>query len=320
MDMTAKSMERRIKQRHLLCFLEIVRSGSIVRAAEQLGITQSGASRTLGELEEIIQARLLERNRAGVALTPLGEIFFRHVSASATALSQGLEKIAMVRQDSRQSVFVGVLPNATERVLPAAVLQFKKRHPGIPVSVVTGTNTALMQSLRVGNLDFVIGRLAAPADMSGIDFRSLYNEYLTVAARPGHPFLDPELPRSLADFTFVMPVEGSIIRRDAEQVLIKAGITSMVDYVETVSTAFGRAFVLSSDAIWIAPWGAVAKDLKTGVLVQLPVDASATSGTVGISTRSQAGLTPLAKDLVQIISELALDIAQKNHTERDKQL
>jgi len=322
--MSASSMARRIKQRHLMCFLEIVRSGSIVRAADELGITQSAASRTLNELEGIVEVRLMERNRAGITLTPAGEVFFRHVSASTTALSQGLEKIARTRQGSRQSVVVGVLPNATERILPAAILQFKLRNPGRPVSVMTGTNTSLMQSLRVGDLDFVIGRLAAPSDMSGIEFRSLYKEYLTVAVRPGHPLLDPaaspgDVP-SLADFTFVMPVEGSIIRRDAEQILIAAGITSPIDYVETVSSAFGRAFVLLSDAVWVAPWGAVANDLKTGSLIQLPVDASASSGTVGISIRSQAGLTPLARDLVQIISDLTRDIAQKDHINGHNQL
>ncbi|MDD9731017.1 pca operon transcription factor PcaQ [Mameliella sp. AT18] len=317
-------MDNRIKQRHLTCFLEIVRSGSIIAAAHQLNITQSAASRTLGELEEIINARLMERNRAGIVLTSAGETFYRHVSASVTALKQGLEQIARTRKDARQSVIVGVLPNAAERVLPTAVARFKARNPGCPVSVVTGTNPVLMQALRVGELDFVIGRLAAPDDMAGIDFQILYQEQLAAVVRPGHPLLVLELHEeflaSLAEQTFVIPLADTIIRRDAEQLLIAAGVKKVADVVETVSSPFARAYCLQTDAVWIAPWGAVEGDLRSGVLSALAVDAAATQGNVGISTRSESGLTPLARSLAAELQDVASDTVQKSQVSGRNQL
>ena len=82
-------MDRRIKFRHLDAFSASARAGSLKAAAESLGLTQPAISRTLKELEEITGATLLERGRAGVQLTPEGEIFLQFAEASSGALRQG---------------------------------------------------------------------------------------------------------------------------------------------------------------------------------------------------------------------------------------
>ena len=88
------------KQRHIDCFLEIIRQGSIAGASRQLSITQPAISRTLADLEKILGARLMERNRSGISLTSAGETFFRYASASASALDQGMRQIARIRRNS----------------------------------------------------------------------------------------------------------------------------------------------------------------------------------------------------------------------------
>ncbi len=57
---------------HIKYFLEVVNSGSINRASERLNINHQHLGRILTSLEDEIGAKLLERNRAGVTLTPQG--------------------------------------------------------------------------------------------------------------------------------------------------------------------------------------------------------------------------------------------------------
>lgn len=71
------NLDTRIKYRHLLCFLEIARQGSLARAADILSISQPAISKTLKELEDLLEARLFERSRQGVELTPAGTRFMR---------------------------------------------------------------------------------------------------------------------------------------------------------------------------------------------------------------------------------------------------
>ena len=75
-------IDRRIKFRHIQCFVEIVRQKSMKRAAERLYLTQPAISKTLKELEDILGAAMLTRSRAGVALTRQGEVFLHFAEMS----------------------------------------------------------------------------------------------------------------------------------------------------------------------------------------------------------------------------------------------
>ena len=66
------NIDTRIKFRHLLCFLEIARQRSFAKAADALAVSQPAISKTLKELEEILEASLFERGKSGVSLTAAG--------------------------------------------------------------------------------------------------------------------------------------------------------------------------------------------------------------------------------------------------------
>ena len=67
-------MDRRIKFRHLDVFSAIARAGSLKQAADELHLSQPAISKTLKELEEIVGASLMERDRSCAKLTHEGEI------------------------------------------------------------------------------------------------------------------------------------------------------------------------------------------------------------------------------------------------------
>jgi LysR family pca operon transcriptional activator len=66
------NIDSRIKYRHLLCFIEVARQGSLVRAAEAMSVSQPAISKTLKELEALLETSLFERGKQGVTLTAAG--------------------------------------------------------------------------------------------------------------------------------------------------------------------------------------------------------------------------------------------------------
>src|SRR4051794_13033183 len=68
-------LDPRIKLRHIVCFLEVTRLKSVMKAANALGITQPAASKTIQELELVLGVPLFDRSRRNLFLTPFGEIF-----------------------------------------------------------------------------------------------------------------------------------------------------------------------------------------------------------------------------------------------------
>jgi LysR family transcriptional regulator, pca operon transcriptional activator len=287
-------IDPRVKYRHVQCFLEVSRRRSLVKAADALSITQPAVSKTLKELEEILQVRLFERSRKGVELTQFGEVFLHYAGASLAALKQGLDSVAQARMSGESYLNVGVLPSVAARIVPDAVQSFQAESIETTLTLITGPNTFLLSRLRVGELDLVVGRLADPEQMSGLSFAHLYSESVSFVVRQGHPLLE-EHSRDLgriADYPVLYPTREAIIRPYVERLLIAQGITRLPKRIETISNSFGRTYALDTDAVWIISSGVVSRDVAAGELVELPLETVETTGPVGLTTRSDAAPTP----------------------------
>ena len=64
--------------RRLQVFYTVARQLSFTRAAEQLCMTQPAVTFQIKQLEEHFDARLFERARGGIVLTPTGEIVLQY--------------------------------------------------------------------------------------------------------------------------------------------------------------------------------------------------------------------------------------------------
>ncbi|MDE1157396.1 MAG: pca operon transcription factor PcaQ [Neorhizobium sp.] len=303
----------RVKFRHLHTFVEVARQKSVVRAAEILNVSQPAVTKTIRELEEALGVAVFERDGRGIRITRYGEVFLRHAGAALTALRQGMDSVSQELFDAAPPVRVGALPTVSTRIMPKAMSAFLEEKTGSRVKIVTGENAVLMEQLIIGDLDLVVGRLASPEKMTGLTFEHLYSEQVVFAVRPGHPLLSA--PRSIferfGDYPVLMPTRGSIIRPIVEQFLIANGVAGLPTQIETVSDAFGRAFVQSSDAVWIISAGVVARDVDAGLLALLPVDSIETRGPVGLTIRADhTPSTPMAI-LMQTIRQAAADITGK---------
>ncbi|MCC2614016.1 pca operon transcription factor PcaQ [Neorhizobium petrolearium] len=300
----------RIKFRHLYTFIEVARQKSVVRAAEILNVSQPAVTKTIRELEEALGVAVFEREGRGIRITRYGEVFLRHAGAALTALRQGMDSVSQELFDSAPPVRIGALPTVSTRIMPRAMMLFLAEKTGSRVKIVTGDNAVLMEQLRVGDLDLVVGRLASPEKMAGLSFEHLYSEQVVFIVRPGHPLLDGRrsIFEGLADYPVLMPTRGSIIRPSVEQFLIANGVATLPVQVETISDAFGRVFVRSSEAVWIISAGVVAGDVADGTLAPLPIDTSETRGPVGLTIRADSNPSAPLSILMQTIRQAAVEI------------
>lgn len=292
-------INRRIKFRHIQCFVEIVRRKSLKQAAAHLHLTQPAVSKTLSELEDIVGADLLVRNRGGVSLTEQGEVFVHFAEMSLAALQQGLSGVEQIGKDGKSMLAVGALPSVAARLMPDVVVDFAKRAPDITLQLTDGPHAHLIDLLRHGELDLVIGRLGRPDTMKGISFTQLYDEDVVFVVRAGHPLQGAQDMHDIGDWPVVFPPRASAIRPLVERVLIAHGVGDIPNRVESVSGAFGRNYVHANDAVWIISNGVVAKDIADGTLVALPFDTSLTKGPVGLMARPDV-LTSAAEHLFHL--------------------
>ena len=288
-------IDRRIKFRHIQSFVEICREKSLKVAAEKLFLTQPAISKTLKELEDILGTTLLIRSRAGVALTEHGEVFLHFAEMSLAALQQGLAGVEQIGTQGKTSLSVGALPSVAARLMPAVASRFNELAPNTHLRILDGPHGYLLERMRLGDLDLVIGRLGRPETMQGISFTQLYEETVQFVVRADHPILDnPDLKR-IGEWQVIYPPEGSAIRSLVDRYLIAHGVGEIANRLESVSGAFGRNYTRSTDAIWIISSGVVAHEIADGHLVALPFDTSITKGPVGLMRRPEEVLSPQAQ-------------------------
>lgn len=285
-------MDNRIKFRHLQTFIEVARQKSVGRAAEVLSVTQPAVTRTIRELEDHLGAALFEKEGRGIRISPFGEVFLKHAGESIAAVRRGVDSIAQAKRSMGPPLRIGALPTASASLMPEAVAEFLKAGTGSRATIVTGENRWLLDALRIGELDLVVGRLAAPERMTGLHFEPLYTEEVAFVVRSGHPLTRRgHFPlEEIAGYTVLMPTHGAVIRPFVDRLLLTNGIGELTNVVETVSDSFGRAFIERSDAIWIISRGVVASEIRAGRFATLDVDTAETRGAVGLTTR--AGESP----------------------------
>ncbi len=303
-------VDSRIKFRHLQTFVEVARQKSVMKAADLLHVSQPAVTKTIRELEEVLGVAVFERDGRGIKITRYGEVFLKHAGAALTALRQGFDSVSQARSGDAPPIRIGALPTVSTRIMPRAMKLFLTEGTGATIKIVTGENAVLLEQLRVGDLDLVVGRLAAPEKMTGFSFEHLYSEKVVFCVRTGHPLLSQgSIFSGLDAYTVLMPTRASIIRPFVESFLIANGIAGVANQIETVSDAFGRAFVRETDAIWIISEGVVAADIAEAKLVALPIDTSGTKGPVGLTMRADAVPSMPLAILMQTIREVAGEVS-----------
>jgi LysR family pca operon transcriptional activator len=202
-----------------------------------------------------------------------------------------------------------VLSTVESSLLPDVVRRLHEQHSALVVSVVTGLSASLLDQLRVGTLDLVVGRMTDSPQIEGLTFEHLYSESMVLVVRPGHALLQVDLrDRSqLGNYPVVLPLAGTTIRRYADSLYVQCGIVMPQQRLETLSVALSRRYVQNSDAVWVAPQDAVRQDLVRGELLELDIGLSERGGSVGICSNPTAALSLAAQWCCEALREAAAD-------------
>jgi LysR family pca operon transcriptional activator len=274
-----------LRLRHLRCFLETARLGSLTAASQKLHVSQPAISKTIRELEEILGVRLFDRSGRRLTLTPAGRTYQNHAGAALIGLERA-QTLALDPPPARRKVRAGVLPTAATGLVPRAALAFREMHPDVLLDIMTGPNWLLLSLLREGQIDLVVGRRPPAGNGEGFDFQALYWERVVPVVRKGHPLLRRDWDYAdLTLYPLMLPPQGALISTSVRSWLHSVGIVDPEPAYENVSLAFGREVVLNSDTVWFISEGVIHPEIKAGVIAILPIRNELLGGPVGITLR-----------------------------------
>jgi len=295
-------MNSQIRFRHIHGFLEIARRGSLSAAANSLNISQPAVSKNLRELEDILGKQLFDRTGRRLVLNGAGRVFQQH---SATAMLELKRAQDLVRNGPAEKtrLAVGLMPSVATDRFPRAALRFQAAFPDTILRIATGPNWQLLNQLRDGTLDMVVGRMPDPGKMEGLSFQQLAVEEVVATVRPEHPLLKSRFHAdALTVYPLIVPPMGALIHPVVNAYLLNNGLQNIQPAFENVSLAFGRKVVILSDAIWFISKSVIGDDLLSGALTTLPLKSPMLAGAVGICLRENTVLGDEISGLIAALS------------------
>jgi DNA-binding transcriptional LysR family regulator len=167
-------------------FLEIVSSGSFVRAAERLHVGQTTVSARIRTLEQQLGRPLFVRNKGGASLTPAGEQFLRYAPTFVQLWQRARHQVA-VPPGHRALLAVGSEVSLWQPLLLDWVIWMRRSLRDIALRVHVDVPHDLINQVASGLIDVAI--MYAPQHLPGLQIDLLMEEELVLATT------DPDAPR-----------------------------------------------------------------------------------------------------------------------------
>ena len=149
-------------------FVRTVELGSLTKAAESLGSTQSRISHILGDLESEYGFSLMRRSRSGIELTQAGQLLLPKMQMILQKERELSECIDEIRSADAGTVRIGVFTSVAVHWLPGMIRAFQSAHPRAQLEMRSGDYHDVDQWLREGSIDLGFITLPGPAGMKTI--------------------------------------------------------------------------------------------------------------------------------------------------------
>lgn len=228
-------------------FQLVAEHGTFTKAARRANITQPALTSSIHRLEESFGARLFDRGRLGATLTEAGRALLPHARASLVALEDGKRAVAALQHLEAGEVRVGGGSTACTYLLPPVLSAFRKRYPGVALTLREMPELQAVEAFDSGELDLVVA-----TGSRGEPFRE--EKVVLVAAKGADASALPHI-------TFP---PGSAVRTLLDRHFPEAKIT-----MELASISSAKGSVRAGLGVMLISKAAVQTDLDLGRLVEI---------------------------------------------------
>ena len=289
--------------RVLKYFDEVVRRGSIRKAAEHLHVAPTAVNRQILELEAELGALLFDRISRRLRLTPTGEMVLAHVRATLREYQVLGERIEEFKSARRGRITIAATAGLAGSLLPSLVHDFRQRYPGIAVSVIDLTIAEIVAAVERGDCDLGLGYdLAA----SPVLRRLAVSEWpIGAVVPPGHPLAGQPsvLLSECVGHPLILPAPGLSIRTILDEAFARHAI-EVTPVAESTSIAFIQSLVIQGGGMALLNPLDIMEQRQRGTVVYVPLRGhDLPRQTLVLMARTQARLSAAAELMAVSVGE-----------------
>jgi LysR family transcriptional activator of nhaA len=204
---------------HLLYFWTVAKEGSVARACEKLRLAQPTISGQLRQLEDSLGEKLFRKQGRGLALTEVGQVVYDYAD-EIFGLGQELQDVLKGRPRGRPMRLRVGISDMVPKLITYRILRPALDMPE-PAQIVCDEDTPdrLLAQLADHRIDVMLSDAPIPPNAPVKAFNHLLGTSAAtvfaapkLAAKHRHNF-----PASLDGAPFLLPIDGSTLRRSLDQ-------------------------------------------------------------------------------------------------------
>lgn len=292
----------------LKIFCDIVTRRSFSRAAEDNGISQSGASQVVGQLEGRLGVQLIERSKRPLMPTREGQVFFdgcRKLIAAYDALE---DEVRTLHEDVAGRVRVAAIYSVGLHHMSRYVQEFMSRHPRANVRLEYLHPDRVLESVEGGEAD--VGIVSYPRSTRSVEAEPWREEPIVLACAPGHPLAGRVQVRlgELHGRKMVTFDPDLVIRHELDRALAAHGaepdVVMEFDNIETIKRA-----VEIDAGVALLPEPTLGREIAAGTLTTVRLEGEELVRPLGIIHARGKALPPTARRFVELLRGHAHDAA-----------
>lgn len=301
---------RRVRLRDLHVLFTVVQSGSMAKAGQRLGVSQSAVSQMIAELEHALGVRLLDRGPRGVEPTIYGRTLIRRGRAAFDELKQGVQEIEFLNDPTTGEIRIGCPESISAALLPPIVQRFYQEHPRVILDVDSIAAFASVARLRERSLDLLFLRDGpAQRDISSADdigTEVIFRDRLIVAAGIQSPWARRRKVNlaELADAPWIVTPYGW-----GDEILPQAfkvqGLALPKVVMKTFSIHLRTNMIASGQFVTALPQSVLQLYGDRLGLKALPVNLEAAPWTVAILTLKNRTVGPAVERFIECARKVA---------------
>jgi LysR family transcriptional regulator, regulator for genes of the gallate degradation pathway len=286
---------------HVRALIAVAETGTFTSAAARLAISGPALHRAARELETLVRAPLFQRRPNGIGVNATGESLARRFRLAAHEIVQAIEELGPNGRVSGTKITAGVLPLLPKRWMARAIVRAKRATAELAVELREASYATLVQELRWGSVDLIIGALPPDPPEADVTQKPLFADPYVLVVRRGHPLTRARrLTRAmLAKHDWVVPSDSLPRRAVVENFFATLPARPRI-WLDTSSPGSMTAAVEETDCITLVSRTQLLMDGAPNLAI-LPVTVPDGGRTVGITQRRDWLPTPVQRAFVDAL-------------------
>lgn len=277
--------------------IELARTESFSKGAENLFVSQPTFSYQIKLLEEEVGFKIFERNGKGATLTPAGEQFVSHLSGMRDDMKRAIEQGQNFSARYHDNITISLMVRQAVYFLPEAIRIFEREHPGVQITPKFQYEGGLDNFLK-NESDILFTLKEHTKQLAGSTVHELFNSHVYLITDREDPLSDKNLITDEDIYGRTLMVGGGSpeLLRSIQQKLISSGKISYFNSPDHDSTLTNIA---AGHGICLAP--GFLND-HSGQFSWIPYDCSDSFHCVLLTHRNDARES--LKIFIEILKEL----------------